>query len=256
MAIPVASRATYLHCALKIGFWPDGDTPPTSFYDPVNWTKLEITGQTQESDDLPSNMEGSIGENLASVNKPTESAKMEGEANYMPPVLYGLLLGADISEIAQTTAPVVDETVTLAVGLWVPLANKYIEASGITLKTPADATVDPANYDVDLINGLIKAKNSTGATGTKLSYTKSTRAGERYEAGKAKSSYVKLIGTATEEVSKKRCRIAVHKVNLAGNAAFDPVSGTYVNGKFAGKLLTPTGENSPWTYEYLDLTAT
>lgn len=255
MALSVASRGTYLNCALKFGIWVDGNTPPTSYYDPVNWTKLEITGQTQESDDLPSNMEGSIGENLASVNKPTESAKIEGEANYMPPTLYALLLGADVSEVTQATGAVTDEAITPAVGLWVPLANRYIETTGIVAKTSADVVVSAANYDVDVINGLFRAKNSTGATVAKITYTKSTRNIERYEAGKAKSSYIKMVGTATEQVSKKRCRLVIHKANLAGNAAFDPVSGTYVKGAFAGKLLTPTGENSPWVYEYLDLAA-
>ena len=79
MAIPVASRAIYLNCAFKFGFW-SGDTEPTQFYDPANFTKLEITSQKQETDDLPSNMDGSIGDLLASVNKPTDSASLAAEA--------------------------------------------------------------------------------------------------------------------------------------------------------------------------------
>jgi hypothetical protein len=64
-----------------------------------------------------------------------------------------------------------------------------------------------------------------------------------------------LIGSATEKVSSKRGRIQVNKVNLAGSAAFDPVTGTYVKGQFAGKMLTPTGYTSPWTFQLSDLAA-
>jgi hypothetical protein len=255
MTIAVASRGTYLNCAFKPGFW-SGDVEPTRFYDPINFTKLEITSQTQESDDLISNMEGSIGELLASVNKPTDSASLSAEANYMPPVMFGLLLGADITELNQVVgSAIVDEAVTLAAGLWTPLANKYIDGTTVVCKTAADATVAAANYTVDTINGLIKANNATGATITKVSYSKAARTGEIYKGGKALSSYVKLIGTGTEKITQKRCRLVIHKASLAGSGAFDPVTGTYVSGAFTGKLITPSTETSPWTYEYLDLAA-
>ncbi len=254
MTIPVASRATYLNCAFKPGYW-SGDVAPTSFYDPVNFTKLEVTSQTQESDDLVSNIEGSIGENLASVQRPTESAKLSAELNYMSPQMFALLIGADLSEVAQTTGDITDEAVTLAVGLWVPLANKYLSSTGMTLKTAADATVDPTHYAVDTINGLIKALDSTGATGTKFSYSKAARTVEMHKAGKAKSAYVMLVGTGTEKVSQKRCRIVVHKASLAGSGVFDPVTGKYVSGTLEGKLITPSTETSPWQYESLDLDA-
>jgi len=254
MTLAVASRATYLNCAFKPGIWA-GDVEPTSFYDPVNFTKLEISSQTQESDDLISNMEGSIGETLASVNKPTESAALSAEANYMPPALFGLLLGADITELSQTAGDITDEAITAVVGVWVPLANKYLSTTGISAKTAADVAVAASHYAIDTINGLFKALDATGATVTKLSYSKAARTGEIYKGGKAKSSYVKLVGTGTEKVSQKRCRLVIHKVNLAGSGAFDPVTGTYVAGTFAGKLLTPSTETSPWSYEYLDLAA-
>lgn len=258
MSIAVASKALYLNCALKFGFW-SGDTPPVQFYDPVNWTKLELASQKQESDDLLSNMEGSAGELLASVNKTTEAGSLSAEADYMPPALYAVLLGAALGEVSQSSGAVTDDPITPAVGLWVPLANKYITPHGtgteIVAKTAADATVTSDHYTIDLVNGLFKALDATGATVTKVSYTKSARAIEQYEAGKAVSSYVMLVGSATEKVSQKRGRIQVHKVNLAGSAAFDPVTGTYVKGQFSGKMLTPSGYNSPWTFQLSDLSA-
>ena len=259
MAIPVISRATYLQCAFKFGLW-SGDTAPTQFYDVVNFTKLEITGVKQETDDLVSNMEGTFGETLASVSKPTEAASLAAEADYMPPVLFGLLIGADMTELAQTGATINDDPITAAVGLWAPLAHKYITPHGtgteIVAKTAADATVDSTHYTIDTVNGLFKALDATGATVTKVSYKTSTRTGEIYKGGKAKSSYVMLVGSATEKVSQKRGRMVIHKANLAANAAFDAVAGGYIKGAFAGKLLTPTGETSPFTWTYTDLAST
>ena len=258
MSLAVASKSLYLNCAIKFGFW-SGDTAPTQFYDPVNWTKLELTSQKQESDDLLSNMEGSAGEILASVNKTTEAGALSAEADYMPPALYATLLGATLSEVSQTTAAITDEAITPAVGLWVPLAHQYLAAHGtgteIVAKTAADATVASTHYEVDLVNGLFKALDATGATVAKLSYHTTTRSIENYAAGKAVSNYVMLVGSATEKVSMKRGRIQVYKVNLAGSAAFDPVTGSYVKGSFAGKMLTPTGYTSPWLFQVSDLAA-
>jgi hypothetical protein len=259
MTIAVASRATYLRCEFKFGVW-SGDTAPTSFYDPVNFTKLEITSQKQAFEQLISNMESSAGETLASVAKTAEAAKLSAESDFMPPYLFGLLLGSDITELSQTTSAVADEAITPALGLWVPLAHKYISAHGtgteIAAKTSADGAVDSSHYAIDLINGLFKALDATGMTVAKLSYHPATRAGEIYKGGKAKSAYLKLVGTGTEKVSQKRCRLVVHKASLAPSGTFDPVAGGYVKGTFAGDILTPTGETSPWQYEYLsDLAA-
>ena len=255
MTIPVASRATYLNCAFKYGFWA-GDVAPTTLYDPANFTKVEITNPAQEADVLTSNMEGSIGEALASVNKPTEAAKIALDVDYMAPALVALLMGADITELSQATAGVTDEAITPVIGLWVPLANQYIEASGIVAETSGDVTVTSDHYAVDLVNGLFKALDATGATVAKITYTKSDRAGEIYKGGKVKSAYVQLVGKGTEKVSQKSCRIIVHKASLAASSAFDPVAGGYLKGSFAGDLLTPSTETSPYQYEYLDLAST
>ena len=259
MTISVAPRAIYLNCAFKPGFW-SGDTAPATYFDPVNFTKIEITSQVQEADRLLSNIEGSIGEALSSVQKPTEAASIEMEANFMPPAMFGLLLGADITALNQSAttpgAPIQETGLTLIEGLWTPLANKYLAAHGtgteIVAKTTADATITAEHYEVDLINGLIKAKSATGATITKLDYFRAARTGEIYAAGKAKSEFVQLIGSGTEQTTQKRVSLSIWKASLAGSGAFDPVTGTYVVGTFAGDLLTPTGKASPWEYVYTD----
>lgn len=250
MSLAVAARATYLNCAFRPGFW-SGDTPPTQFYDAVNFTKFEIKAQTQEADSLVSNRDGDFGENLAQVQKPTEAAALSAEADYMSPQMLALLLGADLSEVTQSTSTVTDEAVTPAQGLWIPLANKYI--STFSAKTSGDVVVDPANYSVDLVSGLFKALNATGATVAKVSYTVTARTIETHKAGKAKSAYLKFVGTGTEKVSQTRCLIIVHKASLAASGAFDVVAGGYLKGAFSGGLITPSTETSPWQAEFTDL---
>ncbi|MBZ4194217.1 MAG: hypothetical protein LAE24_07920 [Candidatus Contendobacter sp.] len=254
MTIAVASRALFLKCEFKIGFW-SGDVAPTSYYDPVNWTKLEIASQTQKFEQLISNMESSAGETLASVASTDKAAALTAEADYMPPILFGLLLGADITELAQSGATITTELITPVLGMWVPLANKYLSAHGtgteIVAVTSADVAVANTHYAIDTINGLFKALTATGATVGKLSYKTATRPGEIYKGGKAKSAYVKLVGTGTEKISQRRCSIVVHKASLAASGNFDPVAGGYVKGAFAGDLLTPSTETSPWSYIYL-----
>lgn len=255
MTLAVAPRALFLQAALKPGLW-SGDTAPTQFYDPVNFTKFALTSQTQESEKLLSTMYGSYGETLASAMKTTDPAKLDAEANYMPPWMYGLLLGADITETSQTTAAVTDEAITPVIGVWVPLTNKFLAAHGtgteVVAKTAADATVASTNYEVDLTNGLFKALNATGATVAKLSYHKATRSAEVYKAGKAKSSYIKLLGEGIEASSKRRVQIVVHKALLAASGEVDIAAGGFMKGSFTGDLLTPSGQTSPWEFSYLD----
>lgn len=253
MPLDNSNRALYLKAEFKFGFW-SGDTAPTQFFGPVNFTKLELASQKQELDRLISNMEDTAGEVIASVAKPTDPAGVTAEFDSMTGNLLAVLLGADTADLSQSTGGVTDEVITTVLNVWIPFANRYIETSGISLKTSGDVAVAEAKYEIDHINGLIRAIHADAVgVGMKLSYTKSTRTGEIYHAGKAKDAYLQFLGTATEKVSQKRCRIKIHKASLAPSGAVDPIAGGYFKGALNGDLLTPTGELSPWQFEYLDL---
>jgi len=258
MAIDVTTnRSIYLRCEFKYGFW-NGATAPTIFYGPINLTKVEITGATQEIVKLKSNMLSSYGEILDSQFVPKDAAKINVEFNSMTGNVLSLLLGANASTISQTSGAVADELITPVLGAWIPLANKYITPDGTGTEITAKAgssTIDPVNYEVDLVNGLFKATTATGVTITKISYTKSTRAGESYASGKVSSANIMLLGTGTEMSTQKKVRVLVHKAQLAPNGTIDPVKGEYLNGKLAGDLITPSSYSSPWAFEYLDLSA-
>lgn len=251
--------AFYLQCKLKIGFW-SGETPPTQFYPAVNFTKLGLTAPGQEIERLKSNMEGTVGQDLATVQKPTEDASVALAAEFTraPRSVLALAIGADASELTQSGATVTDEAVTVAVGVWVPLANAYL-ASFTTLKTAADATIDASHYEVDLVDGMIMALDAEGATGTKATYATSTVAGVTYDAGKIKSVYCMIRGTATDQNTQKRGRLIIHRANLAPNGEWDVVAGGFLKGAVSGSCETPQyagyTRTSPYQFITTDIAA-
>lgn len=253
MALSVSPRAIYLRCELKAGIW-SGETAPTQYSDPLNFTKIELTSPKQEKEELISNMTSNFGSPLDSQNKPTEGATLSAEFNTMTPSLLAVVLGADVTEATQSSGAVTNEVVNTALGVWVPLANSHISPHGtgteISLKTGADAAVAATKYEIDTVLGMIKATHADAVgTGMKISYTKAARTWEQYAAGQAKSVYVHLVGQATDMVSGKVGRLDVWKASLAPSGAVDPVAGGYFAGALEGTMIAPTGRASPWQWQ-------
>ena len=146
----------YLQAAMKAGFW-NGDVAPTSYFDPLNFKTLELTAIKQENDRLLSNMEGSVGEALASVPKPTDPGTFKAEIDTLTETVAAVLLGADVAALNQSSGDITDEVITTLLDLWVPVANQHLSSTGITLKTSGDVVVASTKYGVDTINGLVKA---------------------------------------------------------------------------------------------------
>lgn len=244
-------RPMYIQAALNYGLW-SGDTAPTQYQGPINITKLELTAIKQENDRLISNIDGSFGEALASVPKPTDPGTVSMEFNSMPKELLSLVIGADQSALTQTNDTVTDEAVTTVLNIWVPLANKFLDsATPLVLETAPSTVIASTKYEVDYISGMIMATHSD-AVGSKLATYKklALTASETYAAGKAKSAYLKLVGPATEKISGKRGLLIVHKMSVSNSAAYDWVKGGYAVGTLAGDLLTPSTEDSPYTFHY------
>ena len=243
-------RAVYLRCSLRVGLW-NGDTPPSQFSDPINFTKVEITTPVQEQEKLISNMIESYGEALDSQNKPTDPASVAVEFSTLTARMIELATGADVAEQIQATGGVLDEIIDTDLDIWMPSANRYWDESvAPVLKTAADAVVDPSKYEYDATVGYIKAIHADAVgTGMKLSYTKAARTWEEYSAGKAKSAYVQLIGQALDQVTNQTGILEIHKASLAADGNFDPVAGGYLSGTLNGDLITPTGYASPWRWQ-------
>lgn len=254
MALSTTPNGLYIRCELKAGVRTDQNTPPTSYSDPQNFTISEITAPKQEFEELISNMASTAGAALASVPKTTEAAKIKLEFDTMTPEFLALVLGADVSEVVQASSAVTNDTVTTVLGKWVPLSNQYISEDSvgtpITLKTSGDVAVASTKYEMDLVNGMIKAIHSDAVgVGMKVGYTKSARTWERYLAGLAKSAYVELVGQAVEKVSGQTGRLVIWCASLSSGGSVDPVKGGYFQGSLEGTLIMPTGKTSPWQFD-------
>lgn len=256
MALSAAPRSIILSGEFKAGIRPSQNVDAPTFCDPQNLTTLELSVPKQEFKKLTSNMTSTFGATLASVALPTESGTIKIEHNTMSPKFLALMLGADLSELMQAAAAVTADTVTTVFGEWTKLSGKYLKAhatgSEITLKTAANVDVDATKYEFDLVNGMIKPVHADAVgVGMKVGYTKDDRTWEQYLAGLAKSSYVQLIGTATERVSGRRGRVEIHCASLAPAGSVNLVNGEYFTCSLEGDLITPTGKSSPWTWEYV-----
>lgn len=254
-----AQQAVYLQCKMKFGFW-SGQTPPTQFYPAVNFSKLELTNPKQEVERLKSNMEGSVGQDLATVSKPVEDSFVgfAGEFSRAPMALLALSIGSVPTELSQTGGTKTDQAVTLAVGIWVPLPDAML-ASFTSLKTASDVAVEATHYEVDLVDGMIMALDATGATGTKATYVTATVDGVVHDAGQVRSEYVQFRGTATDKNTAKRGRLIIHRANVASAGAWDVVGGSFLKGALEGSCETPTAatytRNSPYQFVQTDIAA-
>lgn len=249
-------RPIYIHAAMNYGIWTDVNTAPTAFYGPINITALELTPIIQEYDRLISNMDGSIGEVLAVVGKAAETAKLSMTFNSMPTTLLSLVLGADQSAITQSATPIVDEAVTLVLNTWTPLANQYLNSSiALTMTDTASPAVviSASHFTVDYVSGLVMATNVAAVGDMLVSYTpRALTTSELYEAGKAKTSYLKLMGPVTEKITGRRGLLVIHQSLVSNSEAYDWVAGGFASGVLKGDMLTPTGYNSPYEFHYLE----
>lgn len=235
----------YLQCALYCALRPS-DAAPTQLYGPINFTKLETTPPEQESDDLISNMAGSVGEVLASVQKATKPGQISLECNTMSSDLRALIMSADVEAFSQGAATVTDAAINTALGIWTKLPGEYIAAAGISLKTSDSTAVAADKYIVDRIAGYIKPVDAAAVgTGMKITFSKSAAAGEVYSAGKTKSAYLYLSGKAFDKAAGTWGTLTVEKASVSNGQAYDWVTGGWMKGALAGPLITPVGANSP-----------
>lgn len=241
-------RPIYIQCALNYGLWT-GDTPPSQFYGPINITKLETTPIKQESDDLVSNIAGTVGQTLDAVQKSTEAGAMSMEFNSMPKELLELVLGADMSAFSQTGGSIT-ATVTTALNVYVPIGSQYLSSVGFALKTAGNVAVDAAKYVVDYDDGMIMAVHADAVgVGMQITATTLTAAGEDYAGGKAKSAFIQLRGRAYNKRTEKWGRLVVVKANLSNSQAYDWVKGGWAQGTLTGKILTPPGYTAPLNFQ-------
>jgi len=256
MAISNASRAMFFRGELKIGIW-SGDTAPTIFYGPINFSKITLVPPKQDMMNVLSTMITSPGSVLASVAVPKGPATMTGETDYMPPDIAALFLGATVA--AQTLRNLATgqtsslTTSQLSLYKWAKLDHEFINSITSAI-AGATTLVGGTDYATDTYAGLYQPLTSAATAATTVTYSTSalTTTGEVYAGGLAQTKYIQLYGKVIEQVSNKRGLLTVHKVSIAPSSKFD-LRGDFLVGNFDGELITPSGEDSPWQLIYSDV---
>lgn len=246
------AKSVYLRLALRVGVW-DGITPPTKYSDYLNFEKAEFTVPEQETDKIISNIgDDGYGGVLDSQSKATDkTATVSLEFSTLTPTMIALALGANLSEVTQASSTKTDEPVTTELDAWV-----YLGVSGISdfSLEKSSVAVDASKYELDAERGLIKAIHADAVGSCTFSCDVDAITWEDYAAGLAKSTYVHLMGTATEMKTGKKAPIDVWRAQLVPDGTFDPLSGGFLKGKLKGDLITPSEPilgaipTSPWRF--------
>jgi hypothetical protein len=243
-------RPAFLEIKMKAGVW-SGDVEPTSYFDPVNFTKLEITPVKQDVMRVMSNMHGSIGESLDTQYKASEPATMSAELNAFNEELAAIILGSEVSDSNQTGTTVTDLPITTALNIWVKLPDQQLASTGFELNT-TDATpvlIDAAKYEVDIMNGLIKAIHADAVGDMTVTYdTVTTTGGRKFASGKAKVTNLQLIGYALDKTANQYGILKIHKMSVVSSQAMDLAATDFMKGTLTGDLITPIGFTSPWEF--------
>lgn len=246
MTLRTAPAPLFTYLESSIGEWVSDTVIPVSYSDFINNEKLEVATPEPETKKLISRMASTVGATLDSQSVPTDkSASVTLTSSTFTPGLLALALGANVSEVTQTAAAVVDEAVDTLLGLWVKLANRAIAAHGtgteIALKTGAGVAVAASKYKIDLTRGMIMALHADAVgTGMKLSYHTETATWEAYNGGLVVTKYVHISGIAKDMVSGKLGDLDIWRVNLVPASAFDAVGGDYLKAELKGDMIVPT----------------
>jgi len=245
----------FLELKMKAGVY-SGDQPPTSYFDPVNFKKFEIAPPPQEDDEVLSNIEGSVGEALSSESKATGAAKFTGEVDSFNEELGQIIMGADVEATSQTGQAHTNLPVLTALDRWVPIGVKRLDPDvPFVLNNDAPTEVAGSKYEVDLHLGLIKAIHADAVGNMTVNCTTLSTAGRKFNAGKAKTTHLKLIGTAKDKKSGQYGDLTIHRVPVRSDGAIDFALGKHLSGTMSGMLITPDGESSPYSFEPWEKTA-
>jgi hypothetical protein len=227
---------------MKAGVWV-GETPPSRFYDPVNFTKLEITPVKQDVMRVMSNMHGSIGESLDTQYKSSEPATMSAELNAFNEDLASIIIGSENSDYSTTGAEISSYAVTTVLNRWVKLTHQHINAATFVM-----TAVTADKYELDAINGLIKAIHADAVGSKNVNYTTLSTTGRKFASGKAKVTNLQLIGYALDKTANQYGILKIHKMSVVSSQAMDLAAADFMKGTLTGDLITPIGFNSPWEF--------
>lgn len=219
---------------LKIGNTTELTTTKESENNQLTSTGLGEYGEVLESENVPGATEVSIKFNT--FDKHAMARVMMGEA-------------IDLSTDVVTFA---DEP--LIVGLnWLKLAHRDIDVSTLVLKDDADATIDPATYEVNGRLGMVRFKETaTPLAGSTVTYSGSTNgtAGYQIDANTLTSLPLEMYLDGQDRITGQYGILDMPHADLSSDSDINWFSDDWWEGGLSGPLVKDPGKPTMRFTEY------
>ena len=247
---------------VRLGFYNEAGAFLGYMKDPINVTELTLTPGEGEQRDRISKMRSTYGQALDSITTPAPWTSTFTTDTISSDILRGLFLGTE-SAITVASGSLSAEEITARVGTWVPTSQVGFDAGSVSVTDDADValTVD-TDYLVDLRNGAILAIDGGAITDgdtIKVTATYGSRAGFNINAAQVESLTVAMLldgRSLRSEDADKIIRFEAKRMSIRPAGGNDLMSEEWLAGQFQATLLTPTGENQPFTYRRYTVTPT
>ena len=225
-------------------------------FGPLNADEMTITSETQEIDQ-PSHMKGPYGQTRAKVvvsSKATLAMKILDS----PLLVKGLAYLGVIEPINEAAATVTDESLTAPEpGNAAALAHRNIDAGSVTVTNVDGSTTytEGTDYEVDYTNGWSRPRAGgaiSAGDALLVDYASSAVTGHRVRGNAETQKEVEiLLDGVNKAAGNAPVRFHAKKAVIKPSGAINLLSSGFTEAQLEGELITPEGENEPYTIEYL-----
>ena len=192
---------------------------------------------------------GQLGDTVK-IKKPAE-LDIEGD-EVSASVLALALLGTSAAA-TQEAGTVTDAVVGLKLNAWLQLPHAYIEEAGVELTNNAGSTtyVEGTDYKVNRRLGWVMALTSgAAAVNNKLSYEYGDATGDIITGGDSPDIRGQFVLDGKNLATQRDLIIYVDRGIVAPTEPLDFASPDFVKVALKGKMLTLSGQTSPYRVEY------
>lgn len=235
----------------------------TGMVGPINCTKFSLSPGKADSLDRISYMRDTFGQALDSIIFPGVSSLSIETDDAGAEILNYALLGtlSDIADAQGTVTAGSPESVVVRLGRWVKLANRNVADVVVTTNAVTPVTlVTPGDYTIDATAGMIYVPMSTthnvvdGST-VLVSYVYGARSGKQIIAATQNEIRARVRLDGKNLATQKKVEITVHEAVLVPSGELDIAGKKFVSFSLSGSLVTPTGQDGPFTYREITDTA-
>jgi hypothetical protein len=215
---------------------------------PLEGTRFSIQPSVERKN-LLSRGRNRFGQVIESVGIPQETNFGITLAEGNPDVLALGLMGT-LSTVTVASGTLTAESITAALGYWVPLTKQNLTGTVTVTNTGATVTyVEGTDYSVDRQLGWVKALEGgaiTDASSIKVSGAYGAISAKRIQGATQTDLRARFTMNGRNMVDGNDCIVTVWEAIIAPDQAQDLLSGEFLTTSLTGTLKTPSGKNEPF----------